>query len=138
MEIGKKIAERRKALGITQEVLAEQLSLSAQAVSRWENGWNLPDIMIIERIAEALNMSPPELIGDNKKEYEWEIREQLYSEEHMFTRLKTIAELLGLKETYKALYYIREQHAGQYRKKLKFSDAKVPYIVHPLLRGPEK
>ena len=44
MNIGKKISERRKELGITQEVLAEKLSLSAQAVSKWENGWNLPDI----------------------------------------------------------------------------------------------
>lgn len=133
MNIGRNIAERRKELGMTQEMLAEELSLSAQAVSRWENGWNLPDIENIARIAEVLKMSPSALIGEDRGAYEWELRDQLYSEEHMFTRLKTIAELQGLKETYKALYYIREHHDGQYRKKLKYSDAKIPYIVHPLM-----
>ncbi len=63
----------------------------------------------------------------------WKLRDQLFSEEHMFTRIKTIAELQNLTETYKALYYMREKHAAQTRKDLKFSDAKVPYIVHPLM-----
>lgn len=133
MNIGKKIAERRKELRMTQEALAEKLSLSPQAVSRWENGWNLPDIENIGLIAEALKITPSALIGEDRNSYEWELREQLYSEEHMFTRLKTISELSGLTETYKALYYIREQHSGQYRKKLKYSDTKVPYIIHPLM-----
>ena len=133
MNIGKKIAERRKELGMTQESLAEKLSISAQAVSKWENGWNLPDIENISRVAEALKISSSALIGEDRLAYEWEIREQLYSEEHMFTRLKTVAELSGLNETYKALYYIREQHRGQYRKKLKYSDAEIPYITHPLM-----
>ncbi len=51
----------------------------------------------------------------------------------MFTRLKTIAEIKGLRETYKALYYAREKHKDQLRKKPKFSDAKIPYISHPLM-----
>ena len=133
MNIGKKIAQRRKELGMTQEMLAEKLGLSAQAVSRWENGWNLPGIENIGLIAETLKMSSDALMGDDRASYEWELREQLYSEEHMFTRLKTISEIAGLNETYKALYYIREQHDGQYRKKLKYSDARIPYIVHPLM-----
>ena len=36
-------------------------------------------------------------------------------------------------ETYKALYYIRDKHSGQFRKELKFSDSRIPYIVHPLM-----
>ena len=51
----------------------------------------------------------------------------------MFTRLKTVAELLGLDETYRALYYIRKQHSGQHRKKLKYSNVEIPYIIHPLM-----
>ena len=133
MNIGAKIAKRRKEIGMTQELLAEKLSLSPQAISRWENGWNLPDIENIGLIAQALKLSPSALIGENRSAYEWELREQLYSEDHMFTRLKTIAELSNLKETYKALYYMRDHHSGQFRKKLKYSDAKVPYIVHPLM-----
>lgn len=133
MSIGKKIAARRKELGFTQEMLAEKLSLSAQAVSRWENEWNLPDMDNIGKIAEILEMSVSNLIGEDRVSYEWEIRDQLFSEEHMFTRLKTIAEVRGLTETYRALYYIRSKHDGQFRKKGKFSDAHVPYIIHPLM-----
>ena len=133
MNIGSRIAKRRKELGLTQEALAEMLSLSPQAVSRWENGWNLPDMDNIGRIAKALKISPSSLIGEDRGSYEFELREQMYSEEHMFTRLKTIAEISDLNETYRALYYMREMHEGQYRKKLKFSDAKIPYIVHPLM-----
>ena len=133
MNIGKKIADRRKELKITQETLAEKLSVSPQAVSRWENGWNLPDMDNLSPIAEALKMSVTELVGGDRTGYEGELRDELFSEEHMFTRLKTIAEAESLTETYRALYYMREQHEGQFRKKLKFSDARIPYINHPLM-----
>lgn len=133
MNIGNRIAQRRKELNMTQEMLAGKLSVSPQAVSRWENGWNLPDIENIPLIAKALGVSPSTLIGEDHLSYEWALREQLFSEDHMFTRLKTIAELSHLEQTYRALYYMREKHAGQYRKKPKFSDAKIPYIVHPLM-----
>ena len=38
MGIGDNIAQRRGAVGLTQQKLAEQLNLSFQAVSKWENG----------------------------------------------------------------------------------------------------
>lgn len=42
--IGTHISEARKKVGLTQDELAEAVGVSAQAVSKWENGWNLPDI----------------------------------------------------------------------------------------------
>ena len=51
----------------------------------------------------------------------------------MFTRLKTIAEICGLEQTYRALYYIREHHRGQFRIGLKYSEKRIPYISHPLM-----
>ena len=133
MTIGEKISNRRRALGLTQEAFAEALDISPQAVSRWENGWNLPDMDRIGQIADVLKTNVSYLIGNEPEEYEWELREQLFSEEHMFTRLKTIAELNGMTETYKALYYMRDKHSGQFRKELKFSAARIPYIIHPLM-----
>ena len=133
MNIGKRIAARRKELGMTQEALAGKLSISPQAVSRWETGWTLPDMDNLAPLAAALKMGISSLIGEDRSGYEWELRDQLFSPTHMFTRLKTIAEVQNLTETYKALYYIRDKHAGQYRKHLKFSDTRVPYIVHPLM-----
>ncbi|MBR0090076.1 MAG: helix-turn-helix domain-containing protein [Lachnospiraceae bacterium] len=133
MSIGKRIAERRKELQITQEGLGEAVGVSAQAVSRWENDWNLPDMDNIRDVAKALKISVGSLIGESRVEYEWELRDQMFSGEHMFTRLKTIAETEGLKQTYRALYYVRDLHKDQYRKELKYSDARIPYIVHPLM-----
>ena len=38
MTLGKRIAEYRKALGLSQEALGERLGVSRQAVSKWETG----------------------------------------------------------------------------------------------------
>ena len=64
---------------------------------------------------------------------EWKIRDQYFSDVHMFTRIKTVAELQNLRQTYRALYYMKEKHQGQTRKAMKYSDAQLPYIVHPLM-----
>ena len=133
MSIGKKIAESRKALGMTQEELAGRLHVTTQAVSRWENEWNLPDLDKIYLIAAELKQSVGTLLEEDRTVYEWKVRDQMFSEQHMFTRLKTIAEMLDLKQTYKALYYAREQHQGQFRKKQKYSNAMIPYVYHPLM-----
>lgn len=61
------------------------------------------------------------------------IRDRLFREENMFTRVETFASAEQLSETYKALFYMREQHKGQFRKPGKYSVEKVPYINHPLL-----
>ena len=42
-EVGVRIADLRKSAGLTQLQLAETLHISHQAVSKWENGYSLPD-----------------------------------------------------------------------------------------------
>ena len=54
MNIGAKIKDLRKKRGITQERLAEYLNISAQAVSKWENGKSVPDAKALID-AEAAN-----------------------------------------------------------------------------------
>ncbi len=61
--IGRIIAEKRKAAGMTQEALASRLMITPQAVSKWENGVGLPDLIMIPQIAGALGISPNELFG---------------------------------------------------------------------------
>ena len=51
MEIGKKIKMLRTSKGITQETLAQELNLTPQAVSRWENGLALPDITLLPALS---------------------------------------------------------------------------------------
>ena len=56
------LRERRKALGLTQEQLAEKLHVSTAAVSKWERGKSLPDIAKIEDLAAALEVSVLEVL----------------------------------------------------------------------------
>jgi len=62
-----------------------------------------------------------------------EFRDRLFKEDNMYTRVKSFAQSENLTETYKALPYMKEHHAGQFRKKGKHSDEMVEYINHPLL-----
>ena len=51
MEMGKEIRRLRDARGITQEVLAQALNVTAQTVSKWECGSSMPDVQTLPRIA---------------------------------------------------------------------------------------
>lgn len=50
-QIGIRIAGLRKKAGMSQATLAEKLGVSAQAVSKWENGNNLPDLEVFLELA---------------------------------------------------------------------------------------
>lgn len=63
MNIGKVISEKRKALGFTQQMLAEKLNISFQAISKWENGTSCPDIELLPQLAAVLNISIDSLLG---------------------------------------------------------------------------
>ena len=54
MTIGENIKSMRRRCGMTQEELAAQLCVTAQAVSKWENGNGMPDITQLVTIAELL------------------------------------------------------------------------------------
>ncbi|MBQ7336966.1 MAG: methyltransferase domain-containing protein [Clostridia bacterium] len=63
MNLGKMITERRKMMGVTQQVLAEKLNVSFQAVSKWENGTSYPDVTLLPELAAVLNLSIDSLLG---------------------------------------------------------------------------
>lgn len=44
MNLAERIQQLRKARGLSQEKLAEQLGVSRQAVTKWENGQSTPDV----------------------------------------------------------------------------------------------
>ncbi len=68
--IGRIIAAKRKEKGLTQEGLANLLQITPQAVSKWENGVGLPDVVLIPRIASALEVSVDQLFGAGNKKGE--------------------------------------------------------------------
>jgi len=66
--IGKTIATLRKERGIKQEELASFVHVSAQAVSKWENG-GVPDIELLPKIAEFFGVSIDFLFGRSITDY---------------------------------------------------------------------
>ena len=67
IEIGAFLKELRKEKELTQEQLAEKLSVSGRTVSRWETGSNMPDIGMLVMLADFYEVSIPEIIAGERK-----------------------------------------------------------------------
>ncbi|RGT72414.1 XRE family transcriptional regulator [Ruminococcus sp. AF18-22] len=59
---GQFIARRRKAIGLTQKELAEQLGVTNKAVSKWETGGGMPDVSVLKELSRILEVSVDELL----------------------------------------------------------------------------
>ena len=66
--MGQIIKRLRKERNLTQEELAEQLNVSAQAISKWENGTSMPDISQVIPIANFFEISTDTLFSRNVQE----------------------------------------------------------------------
>ncbi len=64
LQIGKNIAAYRKQRRLTQAKLAEMLNYSDKAVSKWERGESVPDVMILVQIAELFEITVNDLLVD--------------------------------------------------------------------------
>ena len=61
-DVGKKIKQLRISKGLTQADLSQQLGVTYQAISNWENGRNTPDLQTLIKIAKIYNISVDELL----------------------------------------------------------------------------
>lgn len=68
--VGKNIKRDREAKGITQEELAVKLNVTRQAVSSWETGKTQPDVELLVKIAQNLDVSVEELIYGAGRKYD--------------------------------------------------------------------
>lgn len=67
-KFGNLIKEIRKQNNLTQKDLADKYGITYQAVSKWENGKNMPDTILIKQIAKDFNISIENMLeGNNKK-----------------------------------------------------------------------
>ena len=64
MSMGKNIAYLRKSKGYTQEELGQKIGVTNQAVSKWESETSMPDIMLLPRIANALDVTLDDLFAE--------------------------------------------------------------------------
>ena len=61
--LGERISTLRRQKELTQESLAKELNVSAQAVSKWENDQTCPDISLLPELARILGVTVDELLS---------------------------------------------------------------------------
>ena len=91
MDVGNQIRERRQALGLSQEELAQRLYVSRVTVSHWETGRTLPDVQSMLLIANLFGTTIDELVRGDVDE----MREMVEKNER---RTKTFAVALAAVE----------------------------------------
>jgi transcriptional regulator with XRE-family HTH domain len=65
-KIGSFIAQTRKAQGLNQKELAQKISVSDKAVSKWETGRGIPDVSLLQPLSFALGVSVEELLNGER------------------------------------------------------------------------
>lgn len=75
LQIGTIISQARRAKDLTQEALAEQLGVSAAAVSKWETNASYPDITLLSPLARALGMTVDALLDFRASPTDEEIKQ---------------------------------------------------------------
>lgn len=65
-KLGARIKEIRKKANLSQNEFAQKYGVTYQAVSKWENGKNIPDIQILKQICSDYNISLEELLEMEK------------------------------------------------------------------------
>lgn len=77
MSLGRFIADRRKAMRMTQEELAEKLHVSKSAVAKWETNGGIPDRDNLKELSTVINVSIDDLYriikSTNEKDIDLEI-----------------------------------------------------------------
>ena len=64
--IAKNISELRKASEITQAELAEKLNYSDKSISKWERGDGVPDVIVLQKIADLFGVTLNDIVSDEK------------------------------------------------------------------------
>ena len=91
MNFSRNFVALRKQRGITQEKMAELCGVSRGALAKWENGTSIPNLYVVDAIAEIFNIKVDELLHGNMEpisEIDWEqmndkldkMKEQIISE----------------------------------------------------------
>lgn len=103
IKIGRFIAERRKSISLTQAQLAEKLSITDRAVSKWENGKSLPDSSIMLELCAELGITVNDLLSgevvtmeNNKQEMENRLIEMIREKEQNDKQLLMLEWAIGI------------------------------------------
>jgi len=107
--IGNKIAEARKKINLSQAELAQQVSISPQAVGKWERGESMPDISTLNRLAEIFGVDLNHF-SDNFQTVEKKINTKVGSgDDGVFSKLK---DSMGLNWNMSGENYVEADFSG--------------------------
>lgn len=76
--VAKNIAELRVAFGLTQAELGEKINYSDKAVSKWERGESVPDVFVLNRMAEIFGVTVDYLIKEHTEKPEKKCNKRKY------------------------------------------------------------
>lgn len=136
MDLGERIKKARKQKGWTQDRLAREVDkVSPQSVSQWETGASMPDLLICGKLSMLLGIPAEAFLGIEERVDKSKLvyHDRMFSEEHMYTFVKSAASSMYMENTLKALPLMKEMHEGKYRKSKRPDGEKIPYIYHPLM-----
>jgi len=88
------IAEHRRTLGLTQEQLGAKLGISGQAVSKWEKGESMPDILLLPDLCDIFGITIDELLG-HRTERQRDTMQEFCALARRDGRSKMLLEALG-------------------------------------------
>ena len=86
MTLGEKLKSARKDAGLTQEQLAEKLSVSRQAVTKWETDKGMPDIGNLKQLSKLFNISIDYILDSGECIDLSVMREQINLDDYTYTR----------------------------------------------------
>ena len=107
INIGRVLIKNRHKRGITQDELANHLGVSKGAVSKWETGSSLPDILLLPQLASYFDISIDELIGYQPQMEQEDIKELYIRLSKDFSVLsfdEVLAECLKIAKKFYACY----------------------------------
>ncbi len=78
IKVGKFIKELRTKNNLTQNEFAEKYGVTYQAVSKWENGLNLPDLSLLKQISKDYNISIEDILEGKSNDNNKQIKHHLY------------------------------------------------------------
>lgn len=94
MKLHEKIFNQRKLRGMSQEELAEKIGVSRQAVSKWETGEALPEIIKLKALADVFGVTTDFLLDDSKETFEVAPEAKPYAIDRVLSYIDTLPDKL--------------------------------------------
>lgn len=94
-KVAEQIVLLRKSKGLTQNELGERVGVSFQAVSKWERGETLPDIVLLPDLAKVLETSIDNILLGGEKQIEYKGKISILSMKSGLHCLENMGKFLG-------------------------------------------